>query len=168
MQTCLFILQTKVEPNKKCTSVESTNKKKPEKKQSHAKHDQNPNLETRSLVVDLPKQENTSEQVPKTTTVTNDSINSLLECMDSLEVENRCYKVSQQFYDTLLQKNKVMEKQIKDFKESQLCQICMDKERCVALRPCGHLMSCEACAPFLKNCPICRIPVKGYFKIYHS
>ena len=116
----------------------------------------------------MPKQENTSEQAPKTTSVTNDSMNSLLECMDSLEVENRCYKVSQQFYDTLLQKNKVMEKQIKDFKESQLCQICMDKERCVALRPCGHLMSCEACAPFLKNCPICRIPVKGYFKIYHS
>ena len=66
----------------------------------------------------MPKQENTLEEAPKTTTVTNDSINSLLECMDSLEVENRCYKVSQQFYDTLLQKNKVMERQIKDFKES--------------------------------------------------
>ena len=158
-----------MKPSKDSTSASvKSSEKKTEKKQFQANHIPDPNLETKSLVVDMPKQENTLEEAPKTTTVTNDSINSLLECMDSLEVENRCYKVSQQFYDTLLQKNEVMEKQIKDFKESQLCQICMDKERCVALRPCGHLMSCEACAPFLKNCPICRIPVKGYFKIYHS
>ena len=152
-----------MEPSKGPTSVKSS-----KKKQSHAKHVQNSNFEPKPLVMDESEQENTLEQAPKTTTVTNDSINSLLECMDSLEVENRCYKVSQQFYDTLLQKNEVMEKQIKDFKDSQLCQICMDKERCIALRPCGHLLSCEKCAPSLRNCPICRNPVKGYFKIYHS
>ena len=51
------------------------------------------------------------------------------------------------------------------FKTSE-CVICLEKEAVVALIPCGHRCACEACAPSLRNCPMCRQPVREAKRIF--
>jgi hypothetical protein len=38
------------------------------------------------------------------------------------------------------------------------CVICLEKEKCILLLPCGHLCLCESCSgnSSLRDCPICR------------
>lgn len=50
--------------------------------------------------------------------------------------------------------------------EACLCKICMDKEVGVLFLPCGHVLACTACAPALKDCPMCREPIKATFRCY--
>ena len=50
--------------------------------------------------------------------------------------------------------------------EQRLCKICMDKEVSIVFLPCGHLMSCGKCSPALRNCPICRLAIKGSVKTF--
>ena len=50
---------------------------------------------------------------------------------------------------------------------SRQCIICMDKDLCVALRPCGHIVACEGCVGKLtRKCPTCRETIIGTLKIY--
>jgi hypothetical protein len=51
------------------------------------------------------------------------------------------------------------------FKTSE-CVICLEKAAVVALIPCGHRCACEACAPSLRNCPMCRQPVREAKRIF--
>ena len=95
-------------------------------------------------------------------------IESVQEYIDSIEQENRCLKVSQQFYNCLEKDNEEMKKDLEKLKESKLCKICMDKEACIVFIPCGHLMSCINCSPEMKNCAICRKPVKSTVRTYFS
>ena len=88
-------------------------------------------------------------------------VESVQENIDSIEQENRCLKLSQQFYDSL-------EKDLEKLKESKLCKICMDEEACIVFIPCGHLMSCVNCSPAMKRCAICREPVKTTIRTYFS
>ena len=88
-------------------------------------------------------------------------IESVQEYIDSIEQENRCLKMSQQFYDSL-------EKDLEKLKESKLCKICMDEEACIVFIPCGHLMSCVNCSTAMKSCAICRKPVKSTVRTYFS
>lgn len=53
-------------------------------------------------------------------------------------------------------------------KDLKTCKICMDKEANVLLLPCAHLVTCTACTPALRNCPICRANIKGTVKTYMS
>ncbi|XP_023930660.1 baculoviral IAP repeat-containing protein 7-B-like [Lingula anatina] len=46
-------------------------------------------------------------------------------------------------------------------KEELTCKICMVEEVGVVFLPCGHLVACVQCAPALRNCPICRVVIKG-------
>ncbi|XP_053389940.1 baculoviral IAP repeat-containing protein 7-like [Mercenaria mercenaria] len=48
------------------------------------------------------------------------------------------------------------------------CKICMDKESNVVFIPCGHMVSCETCAPHIRKCAICRQPIKGRVKAFMS
>ena len=51
------------------------------------------------------------------------------------------------------------------FKASE-CVVCIENEAVMALMPCGHRCACEACAPNLRNCPMCRQPVRESTRIY--
>ena len=109
-----------------------------------------------STGVESPQPENNQpEKVLET------EVESVQEYIDSIEQENRCLKVSQQFYNRL-------EKDLEKLKESKLCKICMDEEACIVFIPCGHLMSCVNCSPGMKNCAICRKPVKSTVRTYFS
>ncbi|KAK6166638.1 hypothetical protein SNE40_023285 [Patella caerulea] len=55
-----------------------------------------------------------------------------------------------------------------ELKEQRLCKICMDAESNIVLLPCGHLVSCELCAPALTKCPMCRKALRGSVKTYLS
>ena len=121
-------------------------------------------------------------------------LESVLEYFDSVEQENRCLKMGQEFMQPLLKENeklkatiktllerekirvkeeaewKILEKQFQEkdkmMRDAHTCQICMDQEIGKMLLPCGHVISCENCAPMLKNCPMCRKPVKRTVKAY--
>ena len=56
----------------------------------------------------------------------------------------------------------------KKLKEQTLCKICLDKPVCIVFLPCGHLCTCDSCAPAMRVCPICRTDVKGTVKTYMS
>ncbi|KAI9005005.1 hypothetical protein DFJ74DRAFT_692301 [Hyaloraphidium curvatum] len=48
------------------------------------------------------------------------------------------------------------------------CLLCVGDLRCVAMVPCGHLLSCVFCAPRLEGgpCPACRRRVEGTLRIF--
>lgn len=52
--------------------------------------------------------------------------------------------------------------------ESLLCIICVEREKCVVLRPCNHLCLCQECEPRLlhRTCPICRRRVAETLRVY--
>ena len=45
------------------------------------------------------------------------------------------------------------------------CVVCLEGSRHVAFG-CGHLCVCEACAPTVVACPLCREPVRAKHRIY--
>ena len=58
-------------------------------------------------------------------------------------------------------------------KNSQLrqltvCKICMDKEVALVFLPCGHLVSCSECGVAMKDCPMCRVNVRGVVHAFLS
>ena len=100
---------------------------------------------------------------------------SVQEYIDSLEQDVRCLKMSQQFYDSMEKENQKLKKAYDNMKkgfealvDSKLCKVCMDEDACIVFIPCGHLMSCVNCSPSLKNCAICRKPVKSSIRTYFS
>lgn len=45
--------------------------------------------------------------------------------------------------------------------EKELCIVCMDRPRCYAFLPCGHICCCQECTKSLDQCPLCRQPREG-------
>ncbi len=52
--------------------------------------------------------------------------------------------------------------------EARTCKVCMDKETNTVFLPCGHLVSCQECAPKLRDCPLCRTYIRGTVKSFFS
>jgi len=50
--------------------------------------------------------------------------------------------------------------------DEKSCIICLEKERCVALIPCGHLCLCRDCSGTQKKCPICRTVITDFLRTY--
>ena len=46
------------------------------------------------------------------------------------------------------------------------CSICVIGIKNIAYIPCGHVLSCAACADRLSNCPYCRTPLTDKLKLY--
>lgn len=46
------------------------------------------------------------------------------------------------------------------------CSICVIGSKSIAYVPCGHVLSCAACAERLSNCPYCRTPLTDKLKLY--
>lgn len=55
-------------------------------------------------------------------------------------------------------------------KESLLCIICQDRDKCVLLFPCKHLCLCSECAAIIdayeNKCPICRVSIYQKIKVF--
>ena len=50
--------------------------------------------------------------------------------------------------------------------QSEDCRICMAAAKEVAFIPCGHYMTCEACAEQLRMCPVCNRDIAARQRIY--
>ncbi|XP_041652852.1 E3 ubiquitin-protein ligase XIAP [Cheilinus undulatus] len=48
----------------------------------------------------------------------------------------------------------------------KLCKICMDRDICIVLIPCGHLVTCMKCSVSLVKCPICCGAITQKIKTY--
>lgn len=46
------------------------------------------------------------------------------------------------------------------------CIICCEAERDALYMPCKHNTACIKCSKNLKECPICRVKIEDYIKIY--
>ncbi|CAL1545887.1 unnamed protein product [Lymnaea stagnalis] len=53
-------------------------------------------------------------------------------------------------------------------RQQTVCKICMDKEVAVVFLPCGHLVSCSECGAAMKDCPVCRVNIKGVVRAFMS
>ncbi|XP_053398209.1 baculoviral IAP repeat-containing protein 8-like [Mercenaria mercenaria] len=60
----------------------------------------------------------------------------------------------------------LIEKENEELKERLTCKICLERPINRTFLPCGHLVSCETCAPRLKRCPICRKRITGKVKTF--
>ncbi len=69
--------------------------------------------------------------------------------------------VSRYEYQTLLRENEAM-------REERMCKICMDNDVNIVFLPCGHLVSCQECAPNIKKCAVCRAPIRDTVRTYLS
>ncbi|KAK0042869.1 inhibitor of apoptosis [Biomphalaria pfeifferi] len=59
-----------------------------------------------------------------------------------------------------------MKERNNELRQQTMCKICMDKDVEVVFLPCGHLVSCAECAGALKDCAVCRKPVKGTVRAF--
>ena len=169
-------------PKTKKKKSKKNNKTNPEKQQNSIETKPQLSNPQNSILNDTTK-ENISEVLKPfvTESLVKDQVSfkgefdSVQGYIDLLEQDNRCLKMSQQFYDSLEKENQKLKKAYENMKEgfealvdSKLCKVCMDEDACMVFIPCGHLMSCVNCSPSLKNCAICRRPVKSYIKTYFS
>lgn len=54
----------------------------------------------------------------------------------------------------------------RQLRDARTCRVCMDLEVNVVFLPCGHLVSCDSCAPALRNCAVCRSLIRGTVKVF--
>ncbi|XP_059147834.1 uncharacterized protein LOC131935458 [Physella acuta] len=66
----------------------------------------------------------------------------------------------------LLEKTRVVKEQNNQLRQQTVCKICMDKEVAVVFLPCGHLSSCADCASAMRDCPVCRVNVRGIVRAF--
>ena len=57
-------------------------------------------------------------------------------------------------------------KENQTLKEQMLCKICLDNDACMVYLPCGHMVTCQDCAPTIRKCCICRKLIQGTVKAY--
>ena len=48
------------------------------------------------------------------------------------------------------------------------CRICKEKESCVLMDPCNHIVSCQDCSGSLSKCPICSVVKKKCVNVFFS
>ncbi|KAL6442673.1 hypothetical protein ACFW04_002645 [Cataglyphis niger] len=59
-----------------------------------------------------------------------------------------------------------LQEENRKLKEARLCKICMDNELAIVFLPCGHLATCDNCTPALTTCPLCRLKIRAYVRIF--
>ena len=55
----------------------------------------------------------------------------------------------------------VLEEEIEKMNLEHMCKVCLTEASDRVFQPCGHLACCSGCAKRLRDCPICRVPIKG-------
>uniref|UniRef100_A0A0A9Y257 Apoptosis 2 inhibitor n=1 Tax=Lygus hesperus TaxID=30085 RepID=A0A0A9Y257_LYGHE len=61
-----------------------------------------------------------------------------------------------------------LEEENRLLKEARLCKVCLDREVVIVFLPCAHLVTCSDCAQSLKDCPLCRQPIKATVRTFLS
>ncbi|XP_017148642.1 death-associated inhibitor of apoptosis 2 [Drosophila miranda] len=61
-----------------------------------------------------------------------------------------------------------LEEENRQLKDARLCKVCLDEEVGVVFLPCGHLATCNQCAPSVAICPLCRADIKGFVRTFLS
>ncbi|WAR09014.1 PIAP-like protein, partial [Mya arenaria] len=56
---------------------------------------------------------------------------------------------------------KALQNENEDLRRQVSCKVCLDLDACVVFLPCGHMVTCEECAPAMRKCPICRSDIRG-------
>ncbi|XP_055883428.1 death-associated inhibitor of apoptosis 2-like isoform X1 [Biomphalaria glabrata] len=69
---------------------------------------------------------------------------------------------------TLLEKLLHLKEKNNELRQQIVCKICLDQEVTVIFLPCGHLVSCTECATAMKDCPVCRMNIKGTVRAFIS
>lgn len=54
------------------------------------------------------------------------------------------------------------------YEDSGLCIICCARRANCAIIPCFHIATCIRCPKSLINCPICRVPIESFKRVYYS
>ncbi|XP_060831133.1 baculoviral IAP repeat-containing protein 3-like [Bombus pascuorum] len=66
---------------------------------------------------------------------------------------------------TLVEKCAALEQENQELEDARSCKVCMRREATIAFLPCGHLATCNYCAPAFLKCIICREEVKAVVRI---
>ena len=53
-------------------------------------------------------------------------------------------------------------------KEDEMCSVCKDEPKEIALLPCGDVVACRICSMALYDCPKCNQRVKATVRVYYS
>ena len=48
------------------------------------------------------------------------------------------------------------------------CVVCLEREPCIALSPCGHKCLCAECLGDVQECPVCRAPVAASLRVFDT
>lgn len=59
-----------------------------------------------------------------------------------------------------------LKKENQQLKDNITCKICLDSKATVIFLPCGHMVSCAQCAMALSLCPMCRVVIEKYIKVF--
>lgn len=60
-----------------------------------------------------------------------------------------------------------LEEEIEKMNMDKMCKICLTLPSDRVFQPCGHLACCSKCTKRLRDCPICRVPIKGLVVVVH-
>jgi len=63
-------------------------------------------------------------------------------------------------------KNAALESEAEAAKDVKLCVVCLEIEKQVMFKPCGHAACCMTCGSDIEQCPLCRAPVLARDKIF--
>ncbi|WAR09012.1 BIR7B-like protein [Mya arenaria] len=61
---------------------------------------------------------------------------------------------------------KALQNENEELRRQVSCKICLDLDASVVFLPCGHMVTCEECAPAMRKCPICRSNIRGTVKAF--
>ncbi|XP_030567626.1 death-associated inhibitor of apoptosis 2 [Drosophila novamexicana] len=64
--------------------------------------------------------------------------------------------------------NLSLEEENRLLKDARLCKVCLDEDVGIVFLPCGHLATCNNCAPSVSKCPMCRADIKGFVRTFLS
>ncbi|XP_059160170.1 baculoviral IAP repeat-containing protein 3-like isoform X3 [Physella acuta] len=94
------------------------------------------------------------------------SADNIIEKLDLLGKRLNIRRNSEPAVDPskILENIRAMKEENNQLRLQTICKICMDKEVSVVFLPCGHLVSCGECAVAMRDCPVCRVNVKGIVK----
>ena len=54
---------------------------------------------------------------------------------------------------------KLLEEELEDLEDANLCKLCVDNPLEVVFLPCGHFSTCFECSIKMINCPVCRVQI---------
>ena len=69
-----------------------------------------------------------------------------------------------------LEEQRRLKEENDQLKQQSLCTKCKTNDVCIVFLPCGHLITCETCAPTVKYCTVasCGKYIKGTVRTYLS